>query len=70
MQGWNAGGNEINETMIDNMQKLFCVFVTFFAVTISMSAQSLIVNGRVEDQKGEPLVGVAVYEDGRTSEEL
>lgn len=50
------------------MQKLFCVFVTFFAVTISMSAQSLLVNGRVEDQKGEPLVGVAVYEDGRTSE--
>ena len=50
------------------MQKLFCLFVSFLAVSISMSAQSLVVSGRVVDEKGEPLIGVTVYEEGRTSD--
>lgn len=50
------------------MQKLFCLFVSLLAVAISMSAQSLVVSGRVVDEKGEPLIGVTVYEEGRTSD--
>ena len=47
--------------------KIWLAVVMFITSGIMMSAQTLNVSGRVSDEKGEMLAGIAVYEKGTTN---
>ncbi len=51
------------------MERLYnaILSVAFFLISISLSAQTASVSGRVTDNQGEPLIGVSVIEDGSAS---
>ncbi len=51
------------------MERLYnaILSIAFFLISISLSAQTASVSGRVTDDQGEPLIGVSVLEEGSSS---
>ena len=59
----------MNNIKTDYMQKLtgFLASLLMLLGTLTVSAQSLSISGRVVDASGEPLIAVTVFEDGNTA---